>query len=792
MMLPTTLDGLPKLGARQAATPARQKEPRRRHGTSAAPADPRRQSPVAPTELVMEKAKNQMERLLQGDALAERVISAISFARDVMGKNHAHIASVSSHWRYQSYGSSRMVAFGLVCEYMRERKKRGKVSRRDLQQQQAAAAAPADSDSASHKAVHPQPAASAPESPLDIHFGQIQVSGGLPLDHTPAHISDLPLPHLEITVPGHHGFLNEHSGVMNCTQAPYGMHTSVPTVQVPRSLTESSQSWTPTCVDGSSTRSDRSASLTDYEFSDMEIHPNCHPPAYWAIGTPQSADGLLHDQGEAAAYVHDGSELTRLGQPVSGAPFHVYSPDSRIGHDLRPGQLNIQTPMSSPLDPSLSPWSSERFSSSSPGTGFSSHPFRGDPIRSLRYPVLQPLVPHLETFLSLNVACDLLDSYFANFTYASVHPLSPYLLGHVFRKRSFLHPTQPRVCRPALLASMLWIAAGARGKGFRPSFDAEQEHVCQQLLELTLRLLQPGIGHISRSGVPEALMTAPGATGEGLYPGGHMLSAQQVTTGPYGAGEPSPACPPAALDDVATCINLAVISAIECPSRSLPWWNAAWNLAKGMKLNQEVHYQMMKSTEFGNGVAEMKLESDALLQPRSRSTSNTAGANTIGQSIPKGPYAASKSLISDEEREERRRVWWLLYILDRDLALCCDRPLAISNAECAELLRPMDESTWQDGEMGECRPEAGGPEPRSDPRHHHNVQGIFGKYLPLMTMVGEVIRLKAAGDGALAGLDLRPLTDWVSPYPSPAPHVQLKSGMHSPFDTPQVSIDGVV
>ena len=46
--------------------------------------------------------------------------------------------------------------------------------------------------------------------------------------------------------------------------------------------------------------------------------------------------------------------------------------------------------------------------------------------------------------------------------------------------------------------------------------------------------------------------------------------------------------------------------------------------------------------------------------------------------------------VTEEHREERRRTWWLLYIMDRHLALCYNRPLALLDAETEDLLLPLD------------------------------------------------------------------------------------------------------
>ena len=39
-------------------------------------------------------------------------------------------------------------------------------------------------------------------------------------------------------------------------------------------------------------------------------------------------------------------------------------------------------------------------------------------------------------------------------------------------------------------------------------------------------------------------------------------------------------------------------------------------------------------------------------------------------------------VITEEEREERRRIWWLVYVVDRHLALCYNRPLFLLDIEC--------------------------------------------------------------------------------------------------------------
>jgi hypothetical protein len=68
--------------------------------------------------------------------------------------------------------------------------------------------------------------------------------------------------------------------------------------------------------------------------------------------------------------------------------------------------------------------------SSPPPTQFPSHmaqqqsSFHGGNAH-LRYPVLEPLIPHLGSIIPLSLACDLIDLYFASSSSAQIHPMSP-------------------------------------------------------------------------------------------------------------------------------------------------------------------------------------------------------------------------------------------------------------------------------------------------------------------------------------------------------------------------------
>jgi hypothetical protein len=167
------------------------------------------------------------------------------------------------------------------------------------------------------------------------------------------------------------------------------------------------------------------------------------------------------------------------------------------------------------------------------------------------------------------------------------------------------------------------------------------------------------------------------------------------------------------LDDVMTYTQLGtIIMASEFKGVSLRWLYSAWTLAKELHLNREL------------------------------------------------PAHAG---VSETTREERRRAFWLLYMIDRHLCLCYNKPLVYTDVECANLLHPMDEALWQSNEEIDGPPELPMPIDGSTPENYHQQQqhaqflkmlyeerargprcyqvqgpGIFGFFLPLMCILGEI------------------------------------------------------
>lgn len=81
------------------------------------------------------------------------------------------------------------------------------------------------------------------------------------------------------------------------------------------------------------------------------------------------------------------------------------------------------------------------------------------PSADCRYRCLDPILPYLRDIIPASVACDLLDVYLTEPGSSLFRCASPYILTRIFRKKSLLHPTNPRQTTPALLATMLWCSA---------------------------------------------------------------------------------------------------------------------------------------------------------------------------------------------------------------------------------------------------------------------------------------------------------------------------------------------
>ena len=326
--------------------------------------------------------------------------------------------------------------------------------------------------------------------------------------------------------------------------------------------------------------------------------------------------------------------------PEPGTPVAMHPEYGHMGYPFQYPAVRHPSPHSYGSVDTGSPQSGESVSSSHQG------------FVPCRYPVLKPLLPHLGSIISVSMACELLEFYFQSTSSVFMEPVSPYILGSVFRKRSFLRQHKPRKCSPALLASILWIAAQTSEASYLTSSPSARNVICQKLWKLTVDLLKPLVH--SPAGTHGFTQGAGGM----VSPAPHDSFGVDAVMGRYEVRADSAMPPTSTLDDVATYLNLGVVtSASEYKAASLRWWQVAWSLARELKLGRELPQdipRVRKANPTENGEADI-------------------GLSDGSTSIPVGTPAAA---LIEEMKEERRRLWWLLYMVDRHLGLCYNRPLA--------------------------------------------------------------------------------------------------------------------
>ncbi|PTU21943.1 hypothetical protein P175DRAFT_0492558 [Aspergillus ochraceoroseus IBT 24754] len=340
---------------------------------------------------------------------------------------------------------------------------------------------------------------------------------------------------------------------------------------------------------------------------------------------------------------------------------------------------------------------------------------------TLKYPVLQPIIRFLEETVSQSLAFDLIDIYFTSAFSTHMHPACHHIHCFVLRKASFITQKWFRPTSPALLASMLWVAA-LDDRVLALISRRQRKNVCEFLSSLTVQLLKP-LTHTTHK---------------------RLNSTNQLSQHSFAicGGDWDPERPVGSLDDVITYIHIAsIVSASEQKATSMRWWYAAFTLARELKLNREVE-------------AIPTPESRRDYDPSSGCTFDYSGSpRQILDCVCVIESQGPSIMITEEQREERRRVWWLLYIMDRHLALCYHRPLVLLDAESKDLLLPTDEEAWQAGNIHSNSPKIDGPHclglgNASKRRvfldftcHDHS---IFGFFLPLMAIMGQLIDLNRA------------------------------------------------
>jgi hypothetical protein len=112
--------------------------------------------------------------------------------------------------------------------------------------------------------------------------------------------------------------------------------------------------------------------------------------------------------------------------------------------------------------------------------------------------------------------------------------------------------------------------------------------------------------------------------------------------------------PAGAVDDVLTFVLLSIaVSGGDFKSDCFKWWSKAVRLAFSLELNREDERCTASVSPCANPLCSCKRDQSSL-----------------------------SSLPGAEAKEERRRVFWLLYCLDRHLALSFNRVLDIPDSYC--------------------------------------------------------------------------------------------------------------
>lgn len=316
------------------------------------------------------------------------------------------------------------------------------------------------------------------------------------------------------------------------------------------------------------------------------------------------------------------------------------------------------------------------------------------PSADCRYRCLEPVLPYLRDIIPASVACDLLDVYLTEPGSSLFRCASPYILTRIFRKNSLLHPTHPRQTTPALLATMLWCAAQTADIVLL-HVPGSRAKICNALYDLATAL-------ISDRDPDRWRRIHGGLRGESDQP---QTGYEYSSTQPLLTAKNEPA---GAIDDVLTFILLSIaVSGGDFKSDCFKWWSKAVRLTLSLELNREDERCSATVSPCANPLCSCKREQEAF------------------------------SLPGMEAREERRRVFWLIYCLDRHLALSFNRVLDIPDSYC-EVYAPLPENVWENLDT---------IAPKDIPPRVIGASsiitgtGFFEYFLPLMSILGDIIEV---------------------------------------------------
>ena len=314
------------------------------------------------------------------------------------------------------------LAFGLVCEYKRERKKRGKVSRKDLQHQQmVAATSTTRGDSPARFSVGRSRATSGVQSPAGPYANSNLPCGGGTVDQ----ISRSPT---EYAVANLRNNLSEVDNKLNDLGdfGAVGVVTGAPAYCAPVGAFAMTGPHTPTALSfqpfsprsgGTACFSRRGQSNDGLGLTDLETNPEHHTATIYSEDLPCTpTDDVIHVP-----------ESCDRCDPASNSCLSAAAQVGSSHQEVRTvatSRQSLRQPAAILTGSGYNQWSPGAYSLPSPAPSAGQYPHPDETGLAFRYPALQPPTTQLDPMMSSSVPYELLDVYLAGINHVNVHPLS--------------------------------------------------------------------------------------------------------------------------------------------------------------------------------------------------------------------------------------------------------------------------------------------------------------------------------------------------------------------------------
>ena len=331
----------------------------------------------------------------------------------------------------------------------------------------------------------------------------------------------------------------------------------------------------------------------------------------------------------------------------------------------------------------------------------------------LKYRCLEPVLPHLRGILSAEDASEMLEIYFNEQRTSLFKSTSPYALTHVLHPFSVLHPTDPRPTSPTLLVVILFcVAQTADMKIFDP--PGARQRIIVDLYRLSLDLIQPedADSYFRTSGTYSVYATfsqiGSWCVTNGMHLDGWQFYNPNCKNNTHSTATRHVAAKnllPEALGStdviLAVAILTLVISGGHYKADSLKWLSKLTRLVRASGLSLED-----QDDDLSSG--------------------------------PGGFYNGHPSLRRwIIYKEERRRLFWMVYCLDRHLALSYNSPLNIQDGTFC-VRAPLPERVWQSLDTADLDSL---PTCSFGPPTRITGSGFFEYFLPLASILGHIIDL---------------------------------------------------